>query len=60
MTRWLPRASGQYFTLSLDLEADFKSVAASKIADGYTKTFETVFQGCRGSVVHITGWMKGG
>ena len=60
VTRWLPRASGQYFTLSLDLEADFKSAAAGKIADGYTKTFETVFQGCRGSVVHITGWMKGG
>jgi TIR domain len=56
---WLPRSAGQYFTPSLDSEKDFNSVVTRQKAEGFIMTFDTVFEGCDGSMYHLTGWLQG-
>lgn len=56
---WLPRPAGQYFTPSLDSEKDFNSVVTRQKTKGFILTFDTIFEGCDGSMYHLTGWLQG-
>ncbi len=57
---WSPKPAGEYFLFHGEPEKDFKSDAADMIAKGFKMTSDSVFQGCEGSMRHITGWMKEG